>query len=241
MYIGLLFKLNQVGITGNALKWIYSYLNNRFQRVAVNGCSSQWLYTNSDVPQGSIIRPLFFLVYSNDLVVNLECDVHLFSDDTSLLDCFDDSVESNDKICGDLGRNERWSVLWKVTFNANKSRYMIIASKNNYLNNPPIYLHNTSIERTDQYTHLGLLFTSNFKWNKHIEKCIFKASKRIALLNRVKLKLPRGTFCSLLKVWYYPLLNIVIYLWQLYSTRLNSNWTSTEEGCSGVHWSISSH
>ena len=78
---------------------------------------------------------------------------------------------------------------------------MIITRKNNYLDYPPIYLHNTSIERTDQYTHLGLAFTSNFKWNKHIEKCICKASKRIALLNRVRLKLPRGrpTFCSLYK------------------------------------------
>ena len=111
---GLLFKLNQMGITGNALKWIESYLSDRFQRVVVNGCSSQWLYTNSGVPQGSILGPLFFLVYINDLVLNLECDVHLFADDTSLLDCFDDSVESNGKICRDLEKIERWSVLWKL-------------------------------------------------------------------------------------------------------------------------------
>ena len=101
----LLFKLNQIGITGNLLKWIDSYLSNRFHRVVVNGYSSQWLYTNSGVLQGSIIGPLFFLVYINDLVVNLECDVHLFADDTSLLDCFDDSAESNGKICRDLEKN----------------------------------------------------------------------------------------------------------------------------------------
>ena len=200
---GILFEM---GITGNALKWIESYLSDRFQRVVVNGCSSQWLYTNSGVPQGSILGPLFFLVYINDLVLNLECDSHLFADDTSLLDCFDDSAESNGKICRDLEKIERWSVLWKVTLNANKTRYMIITRKNNYLNYPPIYLHNTSIERTDQYTHLGLVFTSNFKWNKHIEKCICKASKRIALLNRVRLKLPRGTLCSLYKSMVLPII-----------------------------------
>ena len=60
---GLLFKPNQMGITGNVLNWIDSCLSNIFQRVVVSGCSSQWLYTNSGVPQGSIIGPLFFLVY----------------------------------------------------------------------------------------------------------------------------------------------------------------------------------
>ena len=99
---GLLFKLNQMGITGNALKWIESYLSDRFQLVVVNGCSSQWLYTNSGVPQGSILGPLFFLVYINDLVPHLECDVHFFAGDTSSLDCFDESAESNGKICRDL-------------------------------------------------------------------------------------------------------------------------------------------
>ena len=60
---GLLFKLNQIGITVNALKWIDSYLSYIFLRVEINGCS-QWLYTNSGVLQGSILEPLFFLVYS---------------------------------------------------------------------------------------------------------------------------------------------------------------------------------
>ena len=84
---------------------------------------------------------------------------------------------------------------------------MIITRKNNYLNYPPIYLHNTSIERTDQYTHLGLVFTSNFKWNNHIGKlCICKASKRNALLNRVRLKLRRGTLCSLYKSMVLPII-----------------------------------
>ena len=158
-------------------------------------------------PKGQFLGHCFLLfIFINDFVVNLECDVYLFADDTSLLDCFDDSVESNGKICRDLEKNERWSVLWKATFNPNKTRYMIITRKNNNPNYPPIYMHNTSKERTDQYTHLGLVFTSNFKWNKHIAKCICKASNRIALLNRVRLKLPRGTLCSLYKSMVLPII-----------------------------------
>ena len=124
-----------MGITGDALKWIDRYLSNRFQRVVVNACSSQWLYTNSGVPQGSIFGPLFFLVYINDLVVNRECDVHLMQT-THLYLIFLMTVESIGKICRDLEKIERWSVLWKVTFIANKTRYMIITRKNNYLNYP---------------------------------------------------------------------------------------------------------
>ena len=108
-------------------------------------------YTQIQVyPKGQFSGYCFFLVYINDLVLNLECDVHIFADDTSLLDCFDDSAESNGKMCRDLEKNERWSVLWKVTLKGNKTRYMIITRKNNYLNYPLIYLHSTSIERTEQ-------------------------------------------------------------------------------------------
>ena len=75
--------------------------------------------------------------------------------------------------------------------------------------------------------------TEMAKWNKHIEKCICKASKRIALLNRVRLKLPRGTLCLLYKSMVLPIIE--------YCDIIYDNCTGTEEGCSGVHWSISSH
>ena len=82
---GLLFKLEHVGISGNLLSLLKSFLNNRFQRVVLNCQCSNWSSVLAGVRQGSILEPLLFLIYINDLPDGLESSVKLFADDTSLL------------------------------------------------------------------------------------------------------------------------------------------------------------
>ena len=79
---GLIFKLKHIGISGNLLSFLKSFLNNRFQRVVLNGQSSNWSSVLAGVPQGSILGPLFFLIYINDLLEGLQSLVKLFADDT---------------------------------------------------------------------------------------------------------------------------------------------------------------
>ena len=81
---GLLYKLKNNGIDGNLFKLIKSFLNNRYQRVVLNGQSSVWKLVTAGVPQGSVLGPLFFLIYVNDLPLRLTTNVKLFADDTSL-------------------------------------------------------------------------------------------------------------------------------------------------------------
>ena len=81
---GLLFKLKRNGIGRTLLELIRDYLNGRYQRVVLNGKSSSWKEIIAGVPQGSVLGPLFFLIYINDLCDDLSCDVKLFADDTSL-------------------------------------------------------------------------------------------------------------------------------------------------------------
>ena len=81
---GLLYKLKNNEINGNALQLIKSFLRNRCQRVVLNGQSSSWLSIRAGVPQGSVLVPLFFLIYINDLPEGLNSEVKLFADDTSL-------------------------------------------------------------------------------------------------------------------------------------------------------------
>ena len=91
---GLIYKLRKYGIDGTLISWFKSYLSNRNQRVINEGYKSQWESTSAGVPQGSFLGPYLFLVYINDIVENINCNVRLFADDTSLLTV----IENNDSI-----------------------------------------------------------------------------------------------------------------------------------------------
>ena len=99
---GLLYKLECFGIFGNLLKLFHSYVNNRHQRVVINGQYSKWAPILAGFPQGSILSPLLFLVYVNDLPENLKSSVKLFANDTSLFSTVYNSVESANLLNDDL-------------------------------------------------------------------------------------------------------------------------------------------
>ena len=81
---GILFKLYHAGVQGRLLEWFTDYLSNRYQRVVFNGSYSDLSILKAGIPQGSILGPLLFFVYINDIVDNLESNINLFADDTSL-------------------------------------------------------------------------------------------------------------------------------------------------------------
>ena len=87
---GLLHKLACMGISGSLLQWFHSYLSNRRQRVVLNGIESNWADVLAGVSQGSILGPLFFFIYINDIVNNIRSSIRLFADDTSIYIIIDD-------------------------------------------------------------------------------------------------------------------------------------------------------
>ena len=102
---GLIFKLQNIGISGNLLSLLKSFLNNRFQRVVLNGQCSNWSSVLPGVPQGSILGPLLFLIYLNDLPEGLESSAKLFADDTSLFSTIYDPNKSADQLDKYLKKN----------------------------------------------------------------------------------------------------------------------------------------
>jgi hypothetical protein len=188
---GLLFKLRQLGVEGGLLNWFGSYLSDRKQRVVIRGQSSPLLSLNAGVPQGSILGPLLFLVFINDIDTDLISVTHLFADDTTLLNFVNDPKVSVELLNNDLIKLTNWAKQWRVTFNASKTYYMIISLKQNRQDYPPIYLDGTKLQEVSSYTNLGLTFSKNMSWKPHIDRITNKAAKRIAILKRNQFKLPR--------------------------------------------------
>ena len=117
---GLLAKLNQISIEGKFLKLFESYLTNRQQIVVIDGEKSKTKNLSAGCPQGSKLGPLLFIIFINDIQKDLESEILLFADDTTLLAVGKDPAETTCILNRDLSKIESWAKLWKVTFSAKK-------------------------------------------------------------------------------------------------------------------------
>ena len=113
---GLSFKLKQNSISGNLIDLLCDFLRNRKQRVLLNGQVSGWSDVKAGVLQGSILGPLLFLIYINDLSEGLSSNAKLFDDDTSLFSVIHDSNTSALELNNDLAKINRWTFQWKMSF-----------------------------------------------------------------------------------------------------------------------------
>ena len=139
---GLLYKLESFGISGNLLKLFHSYLNNRQQRVVLNGQYSKWAPILAGVPQDLILGPLLFFIYINDIPENLKSSVKLFADYTSLFSTVYNATESANLLNEDLKKISEWAFNWKMLFNPDitkQAQEVIFSRKNTMLNHPTIF------------------------------------------------------------------------------------------------------
>jgi hypothetical protein len=184
-HAGLLHKLSCLGISGKLHDWLKSYLSERKIRVVINGQTSDYLDTNAGVPQGSILGPLLFLVFINDITDNIESDIHLFADDTSLLDIIENHIASYAKLNRDLATLSNWALKWQVTFNANKTVYLQVSRKLNPAPKPNLILNGSNVKEVTNHKHLGLTFNNNFNWSDHISNLVTKSARCVGLLKRI--------------------------------------------------------
>ena len=127
---GLLWKVFEAGITGNLFFWIKEFLTDRTQRVVYKSAKSRACFINSGVPQGSVLGPLLFLIFMNDLGDNLESDLKLFADDSQLAQSNKPETEQLEIIDRDLKKLESWGKMNKTEFSAKKTVHMRIVCKN---------------------------------------------------------------------------------------------------------------
>ena len=158
----LLMKLNHIGIRGPLLQWIESFLSGREQRVVIEGHSSKWSHVTSGVPQGSILGPLLFLIYINDIGENLTSPTRLFADDCVL---YREITNPSDRITlqQDLDLILRWSQLWQLPLNLSKCNALCITTKRNYPPSHHYTLNNTKLIWANTFTYLGIKIQHNLK------------------------------------------------------------------------------
>ena len=195
---GLLAKLSQVGVEGSFLDTVRSYLAGRQQVVVVDGVKSDVVDVKAGVPQGSRLGPLLFIIYINDIADDIESDILIFADDTSLIASGSDPAETVEQLNRDLSKITSWAHKWKVVFNAKKSKD-IIFSKKCLNNSPPIVFNNTFVERVNTHKHLGLILSSSLDWSAQIKEVCLKANRKLSVLRSVKL-LSRQTLDLLYKL-----------------------------------------
>jgi hypothetical protein len=205
---GLLHKLRCLGIEGNFFDWMCDYLKDRQIRTVINGQKAEWAHTTAGVPQGSILGPLLFLVFINDVTNNIESDIHLFADDTSLMDIVDSQNHNATyaRINRDLHRLSTWAAKWMVTFNAAKTVYLQISRKNNPAPKPILRLNGAIINEVQTHKHLGLTFNTTLTWTDHINQLVKKAARCIGLLKRISRDVPRQCIETLYKSMIRPIM-----------------------------------
>ena len=195
---GLLAKLSQIGVDGTFLNTVGSYLAGRQQIVVVDNVKSEPLDVKAGVPQGSRLGPLLFIIYMNDIIEDIESDILIFADDTSLMATGSDPAETAQQLNRDLQRISTWATKWKVLFNAKKSKDVIFSKK--CLNNsPPLLLNETVIERVNTHKHLGIILTSSLDFSLQVNEVCLKSNRKLSVLRSVKL-LNRQTLDILYKL-----------------------------------------
>jgi hypothetical protein len=159
---GLILKLERYGVKGELLCWLKSYLSNRCQRVIIKDAISSVGELKAGVPHGSVLGPLLFLIFINDMADDMLGLGRLFADDTSIGHTAHDETTLTNMINIDLKYIQEWSKRWLVKFNPSKTDIMVF-SANNQQNDLTFDFNSTLIQTVNTHKHLGVIFSCDCK------------------------------------------------------------------------------
>ena len=178
----LLRKFDHYGVRGNTFDWIRALLTHRTQQVTVEGATSYSVGVLSGVPQGTVVGPLLFLVFINDLPDCVQSKIRLFADDCIL---YIRKTNQNDStiLQDDLNSLAEWEKKWGMTFHPEKcSAIRVTRSRNPISSNYSLKGH--TLEMEDSTRYLGVELQSNMSWNRHMDQTVKKANSTLGFLRR---------------------------------------------------------
>lgn len=211
----LLNKLTYYGIKDNAFNWFKSYLSERQQYVEIEGIRSNTLRITTGVPQGSILGPLLFLIYVNDMyTVSDEFEFIKYADDTTLISRMVPSKSNrannrdstSERLNHELQKITDWLAVNKLSLNVSKTNYMLFHFRQRHMAGcdiPRLLINGTEINLIDEFNFLGLTIDKHMSWSAHIKKISNKISRILGVMNRLKRILPHKA----LKLMYTSLIS----------------------------------
>ena len=193
----LLKKLEHYGIRGIALSWFKSYLDKRKQVVIANGETSSEQEVKCGVPQGSVLGPLLFLLYINDIYnSSKELDFRLFADDTSILFA-DRNLDFIEQIVNSqLAKVSEWLLANKLSLNVSKSNFLLVSPRKvtKYIN---LSINNEKLKQENYTKYLGIIIDEKLNWKQHVKQVNLKISKGIGVLYKLREFVPKSTLRTL--------------------------------------------
>ena len=190
-HAGLLYKIGCLGLEGASLLWLTNYLSGRKQKVVLNGYSSGDRNISSGVPQGSILGPLLFLIFINDLAEGLLSDPFLYADDATLALQYKSTSLAEVLLNYDLVKLQTWADNWKMKFNYSKTKLINYSLRSFVEPSLSLNFGGCIIVPCLEHKHLGVIFTPELKWSVHIRACCSKVNKNLGLLRRQARNLTR--------------------------------------------------
>ena len=201
---GLIHKMKKMGVRGNLLKWFTSYLENRMQRVVLKGVFSVWSHIIAGVPQGSILGPILYLLYAEDVCEVIRCAIRTFADDTLLF-----SVGLTEKQCSkdiqpSLMASQEWARKWKINLNGKKTKCLTFARVGGL--RYPLTLNYLFVEEVLLHRHLGLNLTFDGKWSQNLNIIAAKVTRRLCVLRRYSRRLHRRYLMAVYNTFILPIM-----------------------------------
>ena len=170
--------------------------------MVLNGSCSDYFEIEFGVPQGSVLGPLLFLIYINDLERNIKSNIKFFADETMLFSIVKDPVISGDDLNHDLDIIHQWAHQWKIEFNPDPTKQateVLFSCKKVSPNHPQLISNGTVLKKVNEQKHLGLILDSGLSFKKHLDEKIIKAKKNIAIIKHLSNVLPLKTLDQMYK------------------------------------------